>query len=47
MPKATKKADKSAEKPNFDEIKAKLVEQAKKDGNIAQKDINTALSERS
>ena len=34
-----KKAGKSAEKPNFDEIKVKLVEQAKKDGTIAQKDI--------
>ena len=43
MAKAPKKADKnndkSADKPNFDEIKAKLVEQAKKDGTIAQKDI--------
>ncbi len=37
--KDTKKSAKSAEKPNFDEIKAKLVEQAKKDGTIAQKDI--------
>ncbi len=40
--KATK-ADKTADKPNFDDVKAKLVEQAKKDGNIAQKDIIAAI----
>jgi RNA polymerase primary sigma factor len=39
MAKAKKAADKNAEKPNFDEIKATLVAQAKKDGTIAQKDI--------
>lgn len=39
MAKAKKAADKNADKPNFDEIKATLVAQAKKDGTIAQKDI--------
>jgi RNA polymerase primary sigma factor len=39
MAKAKKAADKNAEKPNFDDIKATLVAQAKKDGTIAQKDI--------
>ncbi len=39
MAKAKKAVDKNAEKPNFDEIKATLVAQAKKDGTIAQKDI--------
>jgi RNA polymerase primary sigma factor len=37
--KVSKKVAKGAEAPNFDEIKKTLVEQAKKDGNIAQKDI--------
>ncbi len=45
MAKAPKKTDKPAkgdkpgEQPNFDEIKKTLVEQAKKDGHIAQRDI--------
>ena len=44
MAKAPKKSDKKAdtkatEQPNFDEIKKTLVEQAKKDGHIAQRDI--------
>ena len=43
MAKAKKSADKNADKPNFDEIKATLVAQAKKDGNIAQKDIIAAI----
>ena len=39
-PKTTKKkSDKPAEQPNYDEIKKTLVEQAKKDGHIAQRDI--------
>ncbi len=41
--KSDKKADKNPEQPNFDDIKKTLVEQAKKDGHIAQRDIIAAI----